>query len=72
MTWTDGSLIKSKRLSEEDSGLVELVVMTNVFFNTQQHEIKVKWFIYVKQIGLVVVSSVTTEISVSVHSTCKT
>ena len=28
-------------LTEADSGLVKLVVMTNVFFNNQQHEIKV-------------------------------
>ena len=26
---------------EADSGLVKLVVMTNVFFNNQQHEIKI-------------------------------
>ena len=35
---------------ETDSGLVKLVVMTNVFFNNQQHEIKIKRFKYVKQI----------------------
>ena len=27
--------------AEADSGLVKLVVMTNVFFNNQQHEIKI-------------------------------
>ena len=37
-------------LSEADSGLVKLVVVTNVFFNNQQHEIKIKRFKYVKQI----------------------
>ena len=26
---------------EADSGLVKLVVMTNIFFNNQQHEIKI-------------------------------
>ena len=36
--------------SEADSGLVKLVVMTNVFFNYKQHEIKTKWFVCVKQI----------------------
>ena len=35
---------------EADSGLVKLVVMTNVFFNNQQHKIKTKRFIFVKQI----------------------
>ena len=37
-------------LSEADSGLVKLVVVTNIFFNNQQHEIKTKRFKYVKQI----------------------
>ena len=32
-----------------DSGLVKIAVMTNVFFNNQQHKIKVKRFICVKQ-----------------------
>ena len=32
-------------VSETDSGLVKLVVMTEVFFNNQQHEIKIKRFI---------------------------
>ena len=36
--------------SEADSGLVKLVVMTNLFFNNQQHEIKTRQFICVKQI----------------------
>ena len=36
--------------SEADSGFVKLVVMTNVFFNNQQQEIKTKRFICVKQI----------------------
>ena len=36
--------------TEADSGLVKLVVMNNVFFNNQQHEIKTKRFICVKQI----------------------
>ena len=36
--------------SEADSGLVKLVVMTNIFFKNQQHEIKIKLFICVKQI----------------------
>ena len=36
--------------AEADSGLVKLVVMTNVFFNNQQHEIKTHRFICVKQI----------------------
>ena len=48
--------------SDASSRLVKLVVMTNVFFNNQQDEIKVKWLICVKQIGLV--SSVTTETNV--------
>ena len=39
---------KSKR--ESDSGLVKLVVVNNIFFNEQQHEIKTKRFICVKQI----------------------
>ena len=33
-----------------DSGLVKLVVMTNVFFNNQQHQIKIKRFLCVKEI----------------------
>ena len=37
-------------IPEADSGLVKLVVMTNVFFNKQQHEIKIKRFIFVKYI----------------------
>ena len=36
--------------SEADSGLAKLVVMTNDFFNNQQHEIKTRQFICVKQI----------------------
>ena len=36
--------------AEADSGLVKLVVMTNDFFNNQQHEIKTRQFICVKQI----------------------
>ena len=35
---------------EADSGLVKLVVMTNVFFNNQQHEIETRQFICMKQI----------------------
>ena len=31
-----------------DSGLVKLVVMTNVFFNNQQYKIKIKRFLCVK------------------------
>ena len=34
----------------QNSGLVKLVVMTNVFFNNQQHEIKTRQFICVAQI----------------------
>ena len=37
-------------IPEADSGLVKLVVMTNVFFNKQQHEIKIKRFIFVEYI----------------------
>ena len=48
--------------SDAGSGLVKFVVMTNVFFNNQQDEIKVKWLICIKEIGLV--SSVTTETNV--------
>ena len=36
--------------AEVGSGLVKLVVMTSVFFNNQQHKIKIKRFICVKQI----------------------
>ena len=36
--------------TEANSGLAKLVVMTNVFFNNQQHEIKTRQFICVKQI----------------------
>ena len=36
--------------SGADSGLVKLVRMTNIFFNNQQHQIKTKQFICVKQI----------------------
>ena len=35
----------SSQEPETDSGLVKLVVMTNVFFNNQQHEIKTRQFI---------------------------
>ena len=41
-------LRRNYRIAEADSGLVKLVVMTNIFFNNQQH--KIKWFICVKQI----------------------
>ena len=42
---------KSIRLnSEADSRLVKLVVMTNIFFNNQQHETKIKLLRCVKQI----------------------
>ena len=37
-------------IPEVDSGLVKLVVMGNVFFNKQQHEIKIKRFTFVKYI----------------------
>ena len=40
---------KIQMIPEVDSGLVKLVVMTNVFFNNQQDEIKIKRFIRVKQ-----------------------
>ena len=50
--------------SETDSGLVKLGVMTNVFFHNQQHEIKIKQLICVKQISLG--SSVAIEINVSI------
>ena len=33
-----------------DSGLVKLVVMTNVIFSNQQHKIKIKRFLCVKEI----------------------
>ena len=36
--------------SGADSGLVKLGVMTNVFFNNQQHKIKIKPFLCVKEI----------------------
>ena len=32
---------KSAQTAEVDSGLVKLAMMTNVFFNNYQHEIKV-------------------------------
>ena len=57
-----------KACTEANSGLVKLVVMTNVFFINQPHEIKTNRFVCVKQI----VSSVTTEFNVSIHSVCKT
>ena len=57
------------RVCRGSSGLAKLV-MTNVSFDNQQHETKVKRFICVNQIGLV--SSVTTETNVSIHSICKT
>ena len=41
---------KSTQTAEVDSGLVKLAMMTNVFFNNYQHEIKVKQFLYIKQI----------------------
>ena len=34
--------------AEADSRLVKSVVMTNIFFSNQQHEIKIKLFICVK------------------------
>ena len=37
-------------IPEADSGLVKLVVMTNIFFNNQQHEIKTRRFTCVQQI----------------------
>ena len=42
--------IRSDWWPEVDSGLVKLVVMTNVFFNNQQHKIKIKRFLGIKQI----------------------
>ena len=39
-----------KETAGVDSGLVKFVVMTNVFFNNQQHKIKIKRFLGVKQI----------------------
>ena len=36
--------------TEADLELVKLVVMRNVFFNKQQHEIEIKRFIFVKYI----------------------
>ena len=36
--------IRNVVISEADSGLVKVVVMTNVFFNNQEHEIEIKWF----------------------------
>ena len=36
---------------EMDSGLVKLVVMTNLFFNNQQHETEIKRLICVTQIN---------------------
>ena len=35
---------------EADSGLVKLVIITNVFFNKQQLKIEIKWLIFVKYI----------------------
>ena len=59
----------SEKNSGAHSGLVKLVVMTNVFFNNQQHKIKIKRFICVKQIT----SSffITAEINVSIRSISK-
>ena len=53
--WTNSSIamqVPFVRLiiQEADSGLVKLVVMTNVFFNKQQNETKIKPFIFVKYI----------------------
>ena len=56
---------------EADSGLVKLVVMTNVFFNNQQHKIEIKRFMCVKQIKSIV-SSVAAEINSSIHCICQT
>ena len=42
--------IRNVVISEADSGLVKVVVMTNVFFNNQEHEIEIKWFICLKHI----------------------
>ena len=51
------------------SGLVKLVLMTNVFFNNQQHKTKIKRLLGVKQI----MSSffTTAGINVSIHGICK-
>ena len=38
--------------AEADSGLVKLVVMTNVFFNKQQHEVEIKLFISLNRSSL--------------------
>ena len=56
---------------EADSGLVKSVVMTNVFFNNQQHEIESKRFMCVKQIKYIV-SSVAAEMNSSIHCICQT
>ena len=53
-----------------DSELVKLVVMTNVFFNNQQHEIKTKWFICVKQTKSSLFSNNGNQSCI--HSICKT
>ena len=42
--------MEQQPLPGADSGLVKLVVMTNVFFNNQQHKIKIKRLLGVKQI----------------------
>ena len=44
------SLTNKQKNAGADSGLVKLVVMTNVFFNNQQHKIKIKRFVSVKEI----------------------
>ena len=44
--WSKNTTLKSGA----DSGLVKLVVMSNVFFNNQQHKIKIKRFLRVKEI----------------------
>ena len=46
----DKKLQTFDKITEPDSGLIKLVVMTNIFFNNHQHEIKTKCFICVKQI----------------------
>ena len=42
--------VKFALLTEAALGLVKLIVMTNVFFNNQLQGIKIKQFIWVKQI----------------------
>ena len=56
-------MFKNVLLSEADSGLVKLVMMTNIFFNNQEHKIKIKRFVCVKRIKACFFS-VTAEVNV--------